>query len=92
MCVYLQADWDEINENLTRAGLGVASGRKKPTTKKKRNKDKGEEGDMDIDVSDGEKENENEQEAAKDVIDAVKDAKGLLNAVRDEEEGEEEIL
>ena len=80
MCVRAyQADWDEVNENIARAGVG----KKKATTTTTKKKKKRKEGDVDVGYNiDGGKEKEN----AADVLDAVRDARGLLEAVRAEEE------
>ena len=72
----IQADWDEVNEDILRAGVG--SGTRKATTKKKKKGIKVQEGDMDMDVDE---EGEGEKENAAD------DAVGDLTA-----EGDEVIL
>ena len=96
----IQADWDEVNESIIRAGVGKKNPPSTSTTAKKRKGKKGDgadipmDMDMDIDVDRGK---ENDEEAAADdgvdVLDAVRDATELLTAVRVQEgerEGEEE--
>ena len=86
MCI--QADWDEVNENILRAGVGSSAKSKATTTTKKQKTSNDEDMDIDTDVDvDGEKEND-----GVNVTDAVRGARELLEAAVRVEEGEEEIL